>query len=118
MGTTTLSVNESTLERFKEQKGWADDAQPNSPDHTADSFLNALLDTWERVGEIPEGGPEAITDALSDEEVAIIGTEAAVVDDLAERIGDPDALEGIRASVETVETRTGRIERQLEELQG
>lgn len=43
---TTLSVDPSTLERFKDVKAELDDQQ-SAPDHTADSFLNALLDTWE-----------------------------------------------------------------------
>jgi hypothetical protein len=47
MGKTTLSVDESTLERFKHIKQELDEVQKGVPDHSADSFLNALLDTWE-----------------------------------------------------------------------
>jgi hypothetical protein len=45
--TTTISVSERTLERFKSLKRELDNEQDSVPDHTADSFVNALLDTWE-----------------------------------------------------------------------
>jgi len=48
--TTTISVDESTLERFHELKDEFDE-QSDLPDHTANSFLSALLDTWEAAGD-------------------------------------------------------------------
>jgi len=50
MGKTTITVQDSTLERFKELKAELDKAQ-DAPDHSADTFLSALLDTWEKVNE-------------------------------------------------------------------
>jgi len=46
MGQTTITVEESTLERFKELKAELDAVQ-DAPDHTNESFLQALMDTWE-----------------------------------------------------------------------
>jgi len=43
---TTITVDDSTLERFKELKRELDDKQ-DAPDHTNESFLQALMDTWE-----------------------------------------------------------------------
>lgn len=48
MEKTTITIDGDTLDRFKERKDELDDAQPDVPDHSANSFLNALLDTWER----------------------------------------------------------------------
>ena len=45
--TTTISVDESTLERFRALKREIDEAQSDAPDHTSDSFLWALMDTWD-----------------------------------------------------------------------
>jgi chromosome segregation ATPase len=124
MGETSISVTARTLERFNDAKADLNDAQSDVPDHNADSFLNALLDTWEQVGEIPEDGPEAITDALSDDEVAIVGTEAAVAEKIADRIESSDVgddlreqLDRIEASAATVEERTNQIQRDVEGLQ-
>jgi hypothetical protein len=92
MGKTTLTVSDDTLDRFRDAKGELDDLQPDVPDHTNETFLQALLDTWERVGQIPEDGPENITDALADDEVAIIGTEHAVMEELAAKMEDSGGL--------------------------
>jgi hypothetical protein len=46
MGETSISVTARTLERFNDAKADLNDAQTDVPDHNADSFLNALLDTW------------------------------------------------------------------------
>jgi len=93
MGKTTLTVSDETLERFGSLKSELDDVQTDCPNHTNESFLNALLDTWEQVGRVPEDGPETITDALADDELAIIGTEHALIEELAGRLdggGDVD----------------------------
>jgi len=44
---TTITVDESTLERFKQLKAELDNAQSSVPDHTNESFLQSLMDTWE-----------------------------------------------------------------------
>lgn len=93
MGKTTLTVSDETLERFRSIKAELDDIQSDCPDHTNESFLNALLDTWEQVGRVPGDGPETITDALADGEVAIIGTEHALVDELAGRLEGSDGVD-------------------------
>ena len=46
---TTITVDESTLHRFKAVKSMLEDIQDKSPDHSADSFLNVLMDTFEEV---------------------------------------------------------------------
>lgn len=43
---TTITVEDSTLERFKQLKAELDEQQ-DAPDHTNESFLQALMDTWE-----------------------------------------------------------------------
>lgn len=50
MKQTTITVEENTLERFKAMKRDLDMSQAG-PDHTADTFLNALMDTWEAADE-------------------------------------------------------------------
>jgi len=47
MAQTTITVDESTLARFKQLKAELNEYQDSVPDHTADSFLAALMDTWE-----------------------------------------------------------------------
>jgi len=48
---TTITVEDDTLERFNRLKGELEDSQTGSPAHNHDSFLNALLDTWEQTGD-------------------------------------------------------------------
>lgn len=115
-------MDDATHERFNELKRELDEIQ-DAPDHTADSFLNGLLDTWEQVGEIPEDGPAVITDALSDKEVAIIGTEQAVVDELAERLegegADADALaEAVAARFDYAELASMTADEVVGEMRG
>lgn len=60
MGQTTITVHDETLERFKDLKRELNENHPESPDHSAESFLNALLDTWDR------GDPDAPVPAVGD----------------------------------------------------
>jgi len=85
MDKTTLTVDQDTLDRFNDIKNQLDAEQSGVPDHSADTFLNALLDTWQAV----EGGM------------------------YEEHVGD---LERLESSVQTIEERTGRLERMVEEL--
>jgi hypothetical protein len=43
---TTITIQESTLDRFKQLKEQLE-AQQNGSYHTADSFLHGLMDTWD-----------------------------------------------------------------------
>jgi len=61
MGNTTLTVEESTLERFKSLKRELDSRQDSVPDHTSNSFLAALLDTWEATDETKATPEEDVT---------------------------------------------------------
>lgn len=85
MAQTTISVGDQTLERFKKLKSNLDEAQSDVPDHTNESFLMALMDTWER--------DDAPTDAraLSDADVQDIINEIAATADDTGRVDD-DAL--------------------------
>ena len=83
---TTITVQESTLERFKELKAELEEHQSSCPDHTADSFLSALLDTWEAADEGYYDNPaEEITNALR-AEIDGLAFDGAVFDEEAERI--------------------------------
>lgn len=50
MGQTTITIDESTLERFKSLKTELDETQ-QAPNHTNDSFLKCLMDTYEAANE-------------------------------------------------------------------
>lgn len=118
MGQTSIATRAETLERFNRLKAELNDLNPDDPDHNADSFLNALMDTWEIVGEIPEEGPEAITDALADDEVAIVAADGTA-QDLADSLSGVDAdlrakLDRIESAAEAAEDRTGSIQNTLE----
>lgn len=105
MGKTTLSVDESTLERFHQQKTALEDVQ-DAPDHTTDSFLNALMDTWEASGDpatLAEVAPKTFAEHLV-EELPQSGNEAALAE--------------LHDALATIEERTGRIERAIEDLGG
>lgn len=99
MGKTTITVQEDTLERFNRIKQEADDAEPACPDTNADFFLGSLLDTWEKVEEVGYGGdsPEWVTEGNVE---------------VQPLYGLDDVLEAVR----TIEERTGRIERTLEDI--
>jgi hypothetical protein len=85
--TTTISVKSDTLARFHELKDELDDAQDGVPDHTADSFLSALLDTWEAAGEGYYASndtlvePDDVADAVADR----VNTTSDVTLDASER---------------------------------
>ena len=83
--TTTISVEDKTLERFRDLKAELDDRQDGVPDHTADSFMWALMDTWEAADE----GYYSSDDTLTD------------ITDLEER------LDRIESAASTAEERTG-----------
>lgn len=94
---TTISVDESTLERFNRIR--EECQNDHTPPPTADGMLNSLMDEWEAGGPNDPRDPEELT-----------GDEPT-------RAEIDAALERIESSVETVESRTGSIERSLEELQ-
>ena len=48
---TTITVDENTHQRFRELKRELDDRQDGMPEHTSNSFLSALMDTWEAADE-------------------------------------------------------------------
>lgn len=92
---TTISVDETTLERFNEKK--AETKREHMPEMAANDFVQMLLDTLEKVQEHgygdgesdPEDIPEEIRDQLQRiESAAIEATNAAqsaehAVDELA-----------------------------------
>ena len=94
--TTTISVEGQTLERFHDLKQDLDDEQDGVPDHTADSFLWALMDTWEAADE----GYYASDDTLAD------------VSDLA------DQLDRIEDAAREATNAAQNAERAAEELAG
>ena len=55
--TTTITVEDSTLERFKQLKQELDDVQ-DAPDHTNETFLKCLMDTYEAVQDGHYGEPD------------------------------------------------------------
>ena len=61
--TTTISVEDKTLERFRDLKAELDDRQDGVPDHTADSFMWALMDTWEAADEGNYSSDDTLADA-------------------------------------------------------
>jgi len=87
MEPTTITVDEQTLARFKSLKAELDEAQPDVHDHSADSFLPALLDTWEAAedGYYEEPSADAIADQLR-QEIDSLAVNGAVHDEEAEQI--------------------------------
>jgi hypothetical protein len=87
MPQTTITVDESTLERFKATKRSLDAEQDGVPDHSADSFLNALLDTWEAAGDgyYTDPSAEAIVEEL-ETRIDTLAFDGAVSESEAERI--------------------------------
>lgn len=87
---TTITVSERTLERFKSLKAELDDVQ-DAPDHTNESFLQSLMDTWEAAddGYYSDPSPEEIAEQLKNE--ISMSNEPAVevdVDRIMNRIDD------------------------------
>jgi hypothetical protein len=114
MGQTTITVNESTLERFKQLKAELD-AEQDAPDHTADSFLQGLLDTWEAAGDGYYSDPSAeeIAEQLKDE--LSMANEPGVEVDIAGLI---DHIERLEETVKEATHAAQETQSQLEELQG
>ena len=91
---TTISMGESTLERFKQLKAELDDVQ-DAPDHTNESFLKALMDTWEAAddGYYSDPSAEEIAEELKGE-IDTAAFNGGISDEQAERIlGRLDDLE-------------------------
>jgi hypothetical protein len=83
------------------------------------------------LSEYDDGPAESLTDGLADDEVAVVGTREALVEELAARLsdagvgtgGDSDVradlreqLDRIESAATTAEARTGRIEGTLEDM--
>lgn len=68
MAWTTITVQEETLDRFRELKEGLNDGQPDCPDHSNESFLQSLMDEWEADPEADndECNVEAITEHLDE----------------------------------------------------
>lgn len=58
MGQTTITVSDETLSRFKRLKSDLNEGR-DSPDHTNQTFLNALMDTWEAADDGHHSDPTA-----------------------------------------------------------
>jgi chaperonin cofactor prefoldin len=104
---TSISVEESTRDRFNRLKAELDEQQ-NAPDHTANSFLSALLDTWEAVddGHYQDVNADLIADELK-QEIDSLTFDGAVFKDEAERI---------MARIDELESRIPK--RTADELEG
>jgi len=90
---TTITVDDTTLERFKKLKQELDDAQA-TPNHTADSFLSCLMDTYEAVEDGHYGEPndpltlsevDEIADQLK-EQIGNLAFQGVLLEDEADRI--------------------------------
>jgi hypothetical protein len=83
---TTISVKQETRDRFNDLKAELDEQQ-NAPDHTANSFLSALLDTWEAVDDdhYQDVNADLIAEELK-QEIDSLAFDGAVFEDEAERI--------------------------------
>jgi len=103
--TTTISVSERTLERFKSLKRELDNEQDSVPDHTADSFLNALLDTWEAADNgYYEYDAEAIAEQLKDE--ISMANEPGVEIDTEQMMDRLDELEqALKTEIEALQAK-------------
>jgi len=106
---TTITVKDSTLERFKRLKGELDDKQ-NAPNHTNESFLQSLMDTWEAADDGYYSDPSAdnIVAEIKDQ-LDTLAFQGALTEAEAERLMN---------SLKTIEERTGRLEQQFEALEG
>lgn len=92
---TSIPCQETTRDRLKDIR--------DGEFRSWDEFLHALADTYEGLD---------TTDAESEVEIdAAQQLELAAIDGLEDTFGS------VESSVETIEERTGRIERQLEDLQ-
>lgn len=98
-GYTTITVQEETKERLSDVRG--EDFK------NWDAFLNDLADYYQQ-------NVEPVYAVGSDQPVDSITTDT---DDGLDLGFDMDTLDSIQSSIETVEQRTGNIERTLEDLQ-
>lgn len=98
MGKTTITVDKERLERFKQLKRELDETQ-EAPDHTNDSFLKCLMDTYEAAQEGHYGEPN---DPLTLSEVDEIAEQ------LQELIDYPDSQD-----TQTIINRIDDLESQL-----
>lgn len=99
-----MTIDKSTLERFNSLKEELNEQQ-DGPDHSADTFLQGLMDTWEAVDEghynsDVEELVEELKDELSmandpGEEVDVEGLydEIEKVQELVEKVPDETAEE-------------------------
>jgi len=91
MGDTTITISDERLERFKQLKAELDEQQPDVPDHSADSFLAALMDTWEAAEDGYYSEPSADEIAKQLKREISMANEPAVeidVDSIMKRIDD------------------------------
>jgi len=112
MGQTTITVEDSTLTRFKETKAKLDNQQDSVPDHSADSFLNALLDTWD-ASDAEKDTPVDLRKDIGDEVRQIITEElepVAANQGVTQNPGvDADAIVGqIKGRIDDLETELPR----------
>jgi len=115
MGQTTITVDEEKLERFKSLKQDLDESQPDVPDHTNDSFLKCLMDTYEAVQEGHYGEPnDPLTLSEVDEIAEQLATELETLAFMG-AISEQEA-ERLISSVGTIEERVNRIENTLENM--
>jgi len=104
---TTISVREQTLARFNDALSDINNERDSVPNHSADSFVSALLDTWAFVDDdYNDPSVEELTEVLKEELV------------VADNRGMELDTGRLFAAVETIEERTGRLEQMLEEMEG
>jgi hypothetical protein len=107
-----------------------DQASDYKPDGA--TWGEVLVEGAERLNENLDSdmAAESLTDGLADDEVAVVGTREALVEELAARLSDAgvnadgdgfpddlrDQLDRIESAATTAEARTGRIEGTLEDM--
>ena len=113
---TTISIRKRRRDRFNNLK--ADCNEHGVPEMSADQFLKVLMDTLEAAenGYYDAGGGVDVDELATKLEDAL--DTASMADDPGTRVGGElvESLEEIQASVSTVEERTGRVERTLEDM--
>jgi len=113
MAQTTITVDAATLERLKELKTELNDVQ-SAPDHTNDSFLHALMDTWECEDEADN------PDMIAEQVVDLFTAEVVEPFNAIETQLDTDEIaEEVAAQVmKDVDSRLSAIEEQLPDSTG
>lgn len=109
---TTITVEDATLQRFKRLKKQLDEQQ-DAPDHTNESFLKALMDTWEAAddGYYSEPSAEEIAEQLKNE--LSMANEPGVEMDVPELYERIDELE---AAVKEATNAAQSAERTVEQM--